>query len=678
MSSTKPKRGSAKGTKSRRRPQPELIPAPRVSGAVPYKPKMSRAAALELIDATVGERIRLAEYRPTIAPLEPAEREVILDQALLMLEQVYVHLPLKRAIHAIEPIQRLRLLKLRHTGIDERTFQSELISIFVGLRDLHTNYVLPLAYAVKFAFLPFRVEEFYEAGARKYIVSWVSPVNPVRQLTSGMVVTHWNGSPIDLAVARNAEREAGSNPEARRARGVEALTLRWLGMSLPPDEDWVALTYTDGEDTYESKFDWEVIDATDRPALLAGLAEAASAGQAEAGWGLDLKTHLLHEVRKMLFDPPTVHVEAEADQAHTEARGGAAVAAPPRADVSVFPDVFPRFGAVDTPSGQFGYIRLRTFAPRSGDINGAVQEFARILATLPPSGLIVDARGNGGGYINFGERSLQLLTPGPIAPEPFHFLSTALTLGMARSNQWLGLWGDPIAQGIETGASFSQGFPLTDPEACNDIGQVYQGPVVLITDAFCYSTTDIFAAGFQDHGIGTILGTHKNTGAGGANVWGHQDVLQALTLTPQNPFAPLPQGARMRVAVRRSTRVGKRSGVPLEDLGVVPDKVHELTRADVLQHNIDLIAHAAKILAEKPRQSLRLTTPGGAPALLVKVEAENIDRLDLLVNGRVIASQDLAGKTADVPLPTAAPSGTILTGYGYRAGELVVSTRLRV
>jgi hypothetical protein len=44
--------------------------------------------------------------------------------------------------------------------------------------------------------------------------------------------------PIELAVARNASREAGSNAEARRARGLEVLTIRWLGMSLPPDEDF--------------------------------------------------------------------------------------------------------------------------------------------------------------------------------------------------------------------------------------------------------------------------------------------------------------------------------------------------------------------------------------------------------------------------------------------------------
>jgi hypothetical protein len=345
--------------------------------------------------------------------------------------------------------------------------------------------------------------------------------------------------------------------------------------------------------------------------------------------------------------------------------------------VSLFPDVFPRFGPVDTPSGRFGYVRLRTFAPAGGNLDGAVREFARILATLPPDGLILDARGNPGGYINFGERSLQLLTPRPIIPEPFHFISGALTHAMAQGNPGLGAWAPAIAQGIETGASYSQGFPLTDPAACNDIGQVYQGPVVLVTDAFCYSTADMFAAGFQDHRVGVILGTHGNTGAGGANVVTHE-FLQQLSVAPQNPFAALPQGSQMRVALRRSTRVGDRSGVPLEDLGVVPDEPYKLTRNDVLDHNADLIAHAAARLAGMPKQRLRVAAVGGPPVQQLRAEAHNIDRLDVFVAGRPVASQDLAAETADVALPAPVPSGAAVTANGYREGQLVVSTRLRV
>src|SRR5262249_5688302 len=151
-------------------------------------------------------------------------------------------------LHANDPIQALRLLRIRQAGLDEPAFHAAMMDVFLGLRDLHTNYILPAGYAKMFAFLPFRVEEFYEPGGvdpvppaapvkrrRKYVVSWVSPVNTVASLKEGVEVTHWNGSPIDLAVARNGNREAGSNPDARRAQGVESLTLRWLGMSLPPD-----------------------------------------------------------------------------------------------------------------------------------------------------------------------------------------------------------------------------------------------------------------------------------------------------------------------------------------------------------------------------------------------------------------------------------------------------------
>lgn len=696
---TKPKRPDRKGRAStstrgrrngksavhRRRTAP---PPSLVTGAVPYQPKMTKTQAREAIDRFAGERVPLAEYREQIKPLTREERELLLDQALLMLEQVFVHLPLKRAMYAVDPVQRLRLLKLNHERMDERAFQSAIVDIFVGVRDLHTNYVLPSGYRHKFAFLPFRIEEFYEGKVRKYIVSWVSPVNAERNLKVGVVVTHWNGSPTELAVLRNADREAGSNPEARRARGAEALTLRWFGMSLPPDEDWVTLTYTDGTRTHESRFDWEVIDASDRPELLTGMEDGGGTGEAAAGWGIDQKTALLQRARKALFDAPGMELEAEMAAYRASGRterggvgalgtGTAALPVPPRANVSLFPDVYSRFGSVETPSGRFGYVRLRTFAPASGDVNAAVGEFARILSTLPSAGLILDVRGNGGGYINFGERILQLLTPRTIVPEPFHFVTTPLTLAMARSNSWLGDWAAPIGQGIETGAGFSQGFPLTAPEACNDLGQVFQGPVVLITDALCYSTTDIFAAGFQDHGIGIILGVHNNTGAGGANAWDHRDVLQELFLPPKNPFVPLPKQAGMRVAVRRSTRVGQRSGVPLEDLGVVPDVPHFLTRNDVLKHNVDLIAHAAQILAEMPTQTLRLEAVG-APVQTIGVEVENVDRVDLYVDGRPIVSRNVVPGTADISLPEAVPSGRLLLAHGYRDGDLVVSARRRI
>ena len=70
---------------------------------------------------------------------------------------------------------------------------------------------------------------------------------------------------------------------------------------------------------------------------------------------------------------------------------------------------------------------------------------------------------------------------------------------------------------------------------------------MLITDALSYSATDMFAAGFQDHGIGPVIGVGGATGAGGANVWSH-GLLWALMEPDDVDAGPSPFAA---VAARR-------------------------------------------------------------------------------------------------------------------------------
>jgi C-terminal processing protease CtpA/Prc len=243
--------------------------------------------------------------------------------------------------------------------------------------------------------------------------------------------------------------------------------------------------------------------------------------------------------------------------------------------------------------------------------------------------LILDVRGNGGGLIMFGERMLQLLTPLPIDPARFSFVNSRRTQDLTSQDPDFRAWRDSIAQSIETGTEYSQGFPLDPVASYNDIGQKYQGPVVLITDALCYSTTDIFAAGFQDHKIGVILGVDDTTGAGGANVWEYSYIAQLLA-DPHFPI-DLPQQASFRFAVRRVTRVGANSGVLLEDLGVKADERHNMTRRDILERNVDLIEHAGKILKKRPIQ--RLTVERLRPGA-VGIGYKNLDRIDVYLDDR--------------------------------------------
>jgi hypothetical protein len=217
--------------------------------------------------------------------------------------------------------------------------------------------------------------------------------------------------------------------------------------------------------------------------------------------------------------------------------------------------------------------------------------------------LILDVRSNPGGNILSGEHLLQLFTDRQIEPEPVCLRNTTGTLAFAKHED-LKQWRPSIELAVETGAQYSQYFPLSDPSSVNSIGRRYPGKVVLLTDASCYSTTDFFAAGFQDHEIGPVIGYDQATGAGGANVWTHS--LLSQFLPPENgssngkpsPLQPLPRKMSMRVSFRRSSRVGTRAGLPLEDLGVQCEMLHRKTRRDVFEDAADLYESAGRTLLQ--------------------------------------------------------------------------------
>ena len=627
--------------------------------------------------------VDLHDFLQSAGTLTLDERRLLVDQALLLLDQNYVHLPLKVAMHAVNPVQRLRLLRARlerqtAESMDPETrFHTEMSEIFHSVRDLHTNYLLPAPFSGKVAYLPFQVEEYYEGQERRYVVSRLVEGYSPPGFASGVDVTYWNGVPIARAVDINAARFAGSNAAARRTRGVESLTIRPLRMHLPPDEQWVTVGYVDedGEDR-ELREKWLVAD--NLPSFVPDLDHLS---ETTVSLGVDLGAEETTLARKLLYAPHVVEQETTGEMpAATRAQIAEGADLP-----TSMPGVF-RARSVTTSSGTFGQIRIFTFSVN--DPAAFVAEFVRLVEQLPQNGLILDVRGNGGGHIFASEFTLQTLTPRHITPEPVQFINTPLNLRIVRkhkdnpTNQIdFGPWYRSLEQAIETGAAFSHAFPITPEEGANAIGQVYSGPVVLVTDARCYSATDIFAAGFKDHQIGPVLGVDENTGAGGANVFTQgllKQLLEVPTSDADSPYKALPKGANMRVSIRRTLRVGAEGGTPLEDLGVVPDERHFITRADVLDGNVDLLNRAGELLSALPTRRLDVTvSPSGANDLDVGVEVENVDRIDVYVDDRPRASLDPQGGSASVTV-TGVPGATSVEAKGFAGGELVAARRLDI
>ena len=568
------------------------------------------------------------------ASLSREERLRIVEQALVLMEMNYVHLPMKRAIHAIDPIQQLRLLRfqLAEWNIElESTidFHRRMLSIFGSTRDLHTLYLLPEPYRDCTAYLPFLIEQYFDRGSERFIVTrtavsegWaaVSDVGRPTVFERGVEVLAWNGLPISRAIEINGESQAGSNPDARFARGLDNLTIRPLNTSLPPDEAWVDILFRAKNGVVATHREYWLVHKTSD-------SSASPSPQSKKRAALDLKRTRIVEVKKDLY---------------------------PRDDsatVGAIKDVL--YALKKTVNGQaLGYIRIFSF-----DVDDARQflkKFINLITkpSFPQGGLILDVRGNPGGNIRAAESLLQLFTPNTIEPELFEFINTPLNFQICKSapDNWdLKRWLPSIGDSVLTGATYSAGFPLTRFELCNGIGQVYYGPVVLITDALSYSATDIFAAGFQDNDVGVVLGTGGNTGAGGANFWSLDDLLRAQKSDPKSPFKKLPKGAEMIVAMRRSIRVGIRAGSPLEEFGVSPDVLHLMTKRDLLYDNVDLLARAARIIQQRPSYQLSVAPASGDGSGIVvsatsKVPASKgsraIARVDLYVDGRPVHSID--------------------------------------
>ncbi len=338
--------------------------------------------------------------------------------------------------------------------------------------------------------------------------------------------------------------------------------------------------------------------------------------------------------------------------------------------------------AIETTYGTFGYIRIWTFSVP--DEWKFLNEFIRLMALLPQSGLMIDVRGNGGGLILAGELMLQTLTPEPIEPERVQFINTPATRALITAHSGesrpfkdfnLSAWKPSSDLATRTGATYTQAFPITDPTAANLVGQQYHGPIVLITDARCYSTTDIFGAGFQDHDIGPIIGVDGNTGAGGANVWTHKLLRELFDGVPGSPIETLPKGIEMRVAMRRTLRVGAAAGTPVEDLGVIPDLPYERSRRDLFEGNVDLLDFAGQALSQGAAYRLNIASVKTlSTRRRVRVKTLNLRRLDVYLDDRPIRSLDIDDGATQVTVPLE-PENAVLDLRGFDSGRLAAARR---
>ncbi len=580
---------------------------------------MARARPRETLPAAIVRRqqgSRLADalrnFPGGVGELDWGERLDVLDAWVTILEGMYAHLPLKRALYGYDVLRALEHLRTQVPALNDLQFYRELTLAINRLRDAHTQYFGTRTQTDAVARLPFLVEAFGSAEAPTYVVSKVARrVVDDPHFGEGATIESWNGIPFDRAVDLHAEGETGGRPDARRARALETLTLRPLDYSVPPDEAWVLIGYRDARNVArEVRFDWRVIYPERAPT--AKRARGATRGRR----GIHEAGEVVRRAKKLMFNPTLW-----ADERRRAPRGGRSNIAKKYADVLTA-------RTVKTSQGEFGHLRIWSFDV--DDDQGFVDAAIALLEPLPDRGLIVDLRENPGGYIIAAERLLQIFTPGRVTPTRFALRATPATAIMASApfnQQELAPWTDSLPTAASTGEPYSRHLPITSEEQCNDIGQHYGGPVVVVVNANTYSSGDLFTAGIVDNRIGPVVCIGQATGAGGANVWSFDDVRDAMAGT-RTPLPALPQGVTLQVAIRRAVRSGDSDGVLIEDAGI-PGQPYEMTRRDLFESNAVLMDHCAELLTAQPWSRLVVTRRGRTLAL----ETRNLDHLDVYMNG---------------------------------------------
>lgn len=622
------------------------------------KPKKRRRAPARRRSGAQRQRgKRLADelQRFPAAPLNWGERFAILDAWSTALEGAYAHLPLKRSLYGFDVLRALEHLRLQVPTLSDLQFHRELTLLINRLRDAHTQYLGERRMEGAVAALPFLVEVYGPPDAPQYVVSKVNrEVVRDPRFRPGVVIKWWNGIPFDRAVDLHADNETGGRPDARRARALESMTLRALDYGPPPNEEWVVLSYEDERGRLrEIRLDWRVVVPEKAPA-------ASQTTAVRLKSAINPAAEAARRARKLLFNYKLWNRERSAVVSR-RGRGGA---------IARYQD-FLSARAVTTRYGRFGYLRIWSFDV--DDDQAFLEAAIRILRRLPDRGLIIDVRDNPGGYITAAERMLQLFTPNEIVPTKFALRSTPLTLAMAKApfnEQDFGPWRESLEIAAQTGEPYSSHLPMTTAEECNDLGQHYGGPVVLVTDANTYSCGDLFSAGVVDNRIGPVVCVGEATGAGGANVWTSDDLAAALHAA-KCPL-PLPKNVSFMMSVRRAVRSGDADGVLIEDSGI-PGQPYAMTRRDIFQRNQDLIEHCGALLSAQSRSRLDLKRVGRS----VVVRTDGIDRLDTFVNGHPSGpSLRLRGRRPiRIRLPAEARSVDVV---GYADGSVRQRRRLQL
>lgn len=611
----------------------------------------------------------LSERRIALPSYTTEQKLLVINQAEFTFKSLFVHkdLKIKHFGTAADPIPALEKLKANVANMSEQQFHSQMVEIFARVNDLHTTYQLPKPYACYRNILPFELKDAITEDGKRVVAVQSIESNPAiiqilgrrPQIKIGDVLTKINGESVESVIRSQLHLSLGANKDAARRISIGNITWSSQKIKLAPKENEVTFTFinSNGEE-YEEVLPWVNREVT---SCIKSMEPSESGDSATNEEIIERKQHFRKKspLRKSL----KISQEDKFSIQNTE-------------------EPIIRWKLIKNENGIFGYIKLESFVPEKLSIDESVNLVKKIVQTEfhNTTGMIIDVRDNGGGKIRLGEKMVQLFTPKKIQPLNFLLKASSANLHYLENTPYESSYTPVLKEALAAGAEYTKAIPLNEEAGLNNLGQIYDMPVAIFTNANCYSTCDMMSASMQDHGVATIFGEDTTTGAGGAN----NVTLSSFYTELENkgPFVLMPEFQDIGLSWRQTIRVGKNEGQVLEDIGVlsdmvVPNRIADLKMDSVAQYG--QITKALKKQAEK-RSSINinfseLEVIKGSKAT-INLKWKNTDKIRLMADGYEVmalnvARDNAAGMTLDIP---EAVSGTL----GGKNLELIGSLSGRI
>lgn len=540
--------------------------------------------------------------------LTTAERQQVVSISRTILDKFYVNLEHKKEFYNVDPIQEFNKIETEIDKLSEFEFQKRMIKIFASVKDYHTNYYLPHPYQCNEVYLPLG---FYKIDTKKIVVdrfnqAHLDDLQIKEPIALGDELVSYNGVSAEEYLNAQKEWTSGSTPAADETLALYRLSYISGYESLAPESDYVDLVLKNKKgENYSLHIPW--IFYQDQKCF------EQKDGSNNDGSNGDSIVDLKRSNFFKKFEKTNRRIQnLNAQKMNLKIFGTGEIS-------TEDPNI--NYKIITEGDRRYGYIKLSSFQPAKS-VSKSLEIIKDILRNKlnDTNALIFDLRGNYGGQINFAESLAAMLYPKKTARIPFYVKANSYTEAVFEQE---GVWGQLIRNRSKDDEIVGPSYFQTSNEI-KSYSQEYFGKVVLITNAECFSSCDIFASAMKDIAGAKIYGRAASTFGGGANVWKLKDFSYALKKL-KLPFE-MPRKMGLRATVRHSHRLSTDKLV--EDAGIESDIVVPTTYSDIVANEGTILKRVIQDLNTEPNlklsSSIKLGTTKG---YLYLRESENVEKL---------------------------------------------------